>query len=632
MNSEELEMSLRTEFESYLKDVSAEMRQEISELREKVESEIERHKSNLSEIFDAVLVSAENEREIGADFRESIVEHLRLAKDEGARITATAIAEAEEMQKAEDAAPLAAPAVGVKEVFEAVNDISSKDSQAEILKSLVSRASQFAPRGAFFILKNDYLVGWRMFGMEETVSDDVIREVFLQTSSDSVLSEAVRSLSAVESTYGTYSNDSAFLDKLEFGAPDKMYAIPLVARGRGVAVLYADNGSSGEIANVEALETLVRVAGLTVEVLASGRSLARREFPKPAPVAAAVESFSSPGGFVKEPPPFQSPDSLSQMKSVPVETAEPAYEQAPEFEPSSYRDSYEQSSFDNDSFRMPDDGDSSPTPEASADVYETGKVAAQDAPAETVEKYPAYEDSSWNQPARDTASTGLSAQEYAQNFVRDTDPGEYVQDYSHPAVTDAGTVSDDYAANEYAGQPVSGELETAQFESTNAFRSTESAAPTEKQNFGSFEAPGNQPQSSFQVESTPPASFETFEPVAQPAPESAPVKSRLSERNVDLPIEVNDDERRLHNDARRFARLLVSEIKLYNEQKVREGRENNDLYQRLREAIDRSREMYDKRVQSAVAAKFDYFHYELVNTLAEGDAARLGSDYPGATV
>jgi hypothetical protein len=103
--------------------------------------------------------------------------------------------------------------------------------------------------------------------------------------------------------------------------------------------------------------------------------------------------------------------------------------------------------------------------------------------------------------------------------------------------------------------------------------------------------------------------------------------------DVELPVEVSsDEERRLHNDARRFARLLVSEIKLYNEQKVAEGRSQSDLYQRLREYIDRSREMYDKRVKPEVAQRYDYFHSELVTTLAEGDEAKLGSAYPGATV
>jgi hypothetical protein len=78
--------------------------------------------------------------------------------------------------------------------------------------------------------------------------------------------------------------------------------------------------------------------------------------------------------------------------------------------------------------------------------------------------------------------------------------------------------------------------------------------------------------------------------------------------------------------------LLVSEIKLYNEQKVADGRSHGDLYQRLREYIDRSRDMYDKRVKPEVAQRYDYFHNELVSTLAEGDEAKLGSAYPGATV
>jgi len=120
---------------------------------------------------------------------------------------------------------------------------------------------------------------------------------------------------------------------------------------------------------------------------------------------------------------------------------------------------------------------------------------------------------------------------------------------------------------------------------------------------------------------------------AAEAPAQATTPRRRYGADVELPVEVgSEEERRLHNDARRFARLLVSEIKLYNEQKVSEGRSQGDLYQRLREYIDRSREMYDKRVRPEVAGRYDYFHNELVKTLAEGDEAKLGSAYPGATV
>jgi hypothetical protein len=76
--------------------------------------------------------------------------------------------------------------------------------------------------------------------------------------------------------------------------------------------------------------------------------------------------------------------------------------------------------------------------------------------------------------------------------------------------------------------------------------------------------------------------------------------------------------------ARRYARLLVSEIKLYNEGAVRVGREKRDLLQRLRPEIERARRLYEERVPDAVGARGQYFQQELVQTLADGDAARLG--------
>jgi hypothetical protein len=99
-----------------------------------------------------------------------------------------------------------------------------------------------------------------------------------------------------------------------------------------------------------------------------------------------------------------------------------------------------------------------------------------------------------------------------------------------------------------------------------------------------------------------------------------------------VPGTTNEAEVRAHNDARRFARLLVSEIKLYNEAKVAEGRRSYDLYERLKDDIDRSRQMYEKRVSPSVAAKFDYFYDELVHTLGEGDTTKLGRGCPGPTV
>ncbi|MGZ8868921.1 MAG: hypothetical protein ACXW2P_11300, partial [Thermoanaerobaculia bacterium] len=84
------------------------------------------------------------------------------------------------------------------------------------------------------------------------------------------------------------------------------------------------------------------------------------------------------------------------------------------------------------------------------------------------------------------------------------------------------------------------------------------------------------------------------------------------------------EETKKHDEARRFARLLVSEIKLYNEAKVEQGRKNRDLYERLKEDIDRSRQMYDERIGEDVRKTSNYFYDELVRVLADGNADILG--------
>jgi hypothetical protein len=84
------------------------------------------------------------------------------------------------------------------------------------------------------------------------------------------------------------------------------------------------------------------------------------------------------------------------------------------------------------------------------------------------------------------------------------------------------------------------------------------------------------------------------------------------------------EQQKAHDDAKRFARLVVSEIKLYNESKVAEGRKAKDIYERLKEDIERGRQMYQDRVPAPVRDQTNYFYDELVRILAGGDASALG--------
>ncbi len=130
----------------------------------------------------------------------------------------------------------------------------------------------------------------------------------------------------------------------------------------------------------------------------------------------------------------------------------------------------------------------------------------------------------------------------------------------------------------------------------------------------------------------PVAAKETPSAVAPPAPSLVAVPESVDDTapqaTVSMPAPklaaASEDEQKFHEEAKRFARLLVSEIKLYNEAQVSAGRENRDLYDRLKDDIERSRRMYLDRVPTHIHTSTNYFYEELVRTLANGDPSLLG--------
>ena len=457
-----LEDSLRREIESYLESRLGAVKQEITTLQSLLNE-------SLSNFLDR-----QTDVQMEGSLVASITEHLHAAHERGVELAAS------ESARAKASSDMAI-------VKSAITEINEQKSQADILKALVNRASSFAPRVAFFVVKGEQATGWRGRGFEGTVGDEAIQQISLPLSADTVVGSAAKGLATWSGGPGSHSEDHILLNRLGEEPAQRIVAIPLVVRGRAVAVLYADSaGLDSESINLEALETLVTVSGMAVELLSASRGAAPKK---------AVEETPAP---------------------------------APEPEPSY-----------------------APTSEYAAET-----------PAATYEPEPSYS-------GADTIQT-------------------------------------------YGAEPV----------------------PVEPESFVE-PVPVEEPASVFESAPEPepaPVGEEASAWIAPAETAAAPPRRRYSQ-DAELPVEVHgEEERRLHNDARRFARLLISEIKLYNEQKVAEGRSEHDLYDRLREYIDRSREMYDKRVKAEVAARYDYFHGELVNTLAEGDVSKLGSNYPGATV
>ena len=92
------------------------------------------------------------------------------------------------------------------------------------------------------------------------------------------------------------------------------------------------------------------------------------------------------------------------------------------------------------------------------------------------------------------------------------------------------------------------------------------------------------------------------------------------------------EEQRIHLRAQRFVRVQVSEMRLFLPDAVHAGREKHDLYEQMREPIDKAREAFRAQFFAVCPSMVDYLHLELVRTLANEDSELLGKNYPGPMV
>jgi hypothetical protein len=92
------------------------------------------------------------------------------------------------------------------------------------------------------------------------------------------------------------------------------------------------------------------------------------------------------------------------------------------------------------------------------------------------------------------------------------------------------------------------------------------------------------------------------------------------------------EAQRMHLRAQRFARVQAAEMRLFQGDAVRSGRAGRNLYDTLRNSIDAAREAFRLSFFAPCSSMVDYFHLELVHTLANDDPDLLGNNYPGPMV
>jgi hypothetical protein len=564
----------------------------------------------------------------------------------------------------------------------AIETIDAQRTQSETLTTLLYLAAQFSPRVAFYVVKSGEAVGWKATGFDNELNDETVRSLSVSIQSPSLLGEALNTQRTAVALNPSQAEIAPILGRFSHPVPQGVVAVPLVVRGKAAAVLYADSGiASDDAVQLEALEALVHVASMAIELLPVRRNapeIARPPQPATAPAyPAPAPSFESPAAAHQAEASAQAIAAQAEATGQPASFDRPAdsfYEAAPAAyvtDPTTDRLNQPGQS---DFVQSPTEDEVAPAamvesaPEPAPQSEAVHSEASASTQPEMVYALP-------EEPAAAPASPstlqevddGPSIFERlraasAEPLLPSQNPGMSLGGYvppDSPSYGDAGTNKGGALLPEWMqrlqdDQPSQAPEPPIPPPPASSWSAVEEAFSA---------APSMQPPA---PPTPPPVRVPSLSEYSQPAKEGADT-DKLPSPNSGLPFQADapsvrvvgersdifntpseppryaapslsvsnaatETEVRAHNDARRFARLLVSEIKLYNAAKVNEGRRQADLYDRLKDEIDRSRKVYDKRVSPAVAAKFDYFYDELVQTLAEGDSSKLGINCPGPVV
>jgi hypothetical protein len=536
-------------------------------------------------------ISATVERAL-SDVRREISERLRTSSDEVLRrLDEISPALPGSFLAHEDLAPAAdemcaeARRGAFGELRGALAALDRARSQSEILAALLAESSRYASRTALLLTRAGEIRGWAGRGFGD--ADASIVGLILPAA-DGAWGRLAEGKSVVRLTAADCAELSS---RLESPLAREGVLVPLILRDRVAAALYADRVESDEL-TIEALQILAYAASQAIESLpfrerAATPTLILDEGEAPAEAAALglwPTSGSAAAAAVAPVEPAPAP--------VQAPPAAPAMEPTPEPEPEPAPQAWE-----------------APQPwEAPRGDVELDVAPAEELPAP------------WTAPVPVEAPT-------APEPPPAPAPWSFPPPASAAPAAPAAMTEELPALRDLPSAPTAEATAPVRLPSPDATvllqRSTLTAVPEPPP-----AAPAPPPLRSV----APPAPEP--EPAADPlrAPGAGAAAEVRPPSGVDGPgwafattrVPVSPSDEALHEEARRLARLLVSEIKLYNEDQVEEGRRNRDIYERLKEDIDRSRQMYEERVDPRILRSTDYFYQELVRILASGDSKSLG--------
>ncbi len=140
------------------------------------------------------------------------------------------------------------------------------NSASEITLLILRFASDIFQRGVLFMAGKNEIVGLGQFGLEIAQADEKIRETVLNLEKSGFLKKVITEQIPFKGMLEKDEITEILVSKLGGGWPSEAAFFPVIAEGKVVALLYADNASAGAaMPETEGLEIFISQAGMALE-------------------------------------------------------------------------------------------------------------------------------------------------------------------------------------------------------------------------------------------------------------------------------------------------------------------------------------------------------------------------------
>jgi hypothetical protein len=449
--------------------------------------------------------------------------------------------------------------------LENLRTLDAARSQSELLRALLPMLSEHVGRAVVLVIREGVISAWSGIGFED---GEMLRDWHGGVAASPAFQQLVETSSPLLIAPGDDPLLSQWLENEV--TPDDAALLPISLRGKLMGIVYIDH-QGNQPWDVETAQSLNAIGCWLIDTLHHRSTV-------PTPTLAGIGESEGEETSIEADVPQTEPE-IEEFEPPPEEELEDREEAEAEVDETPAPESFEAPEVEEPE-------------EVEAEVEETPAPESFEAPE-------VEEPESWDSEGEEPDT--IEYEEVSE------------EEFSQPDEADEASPVD------YDFEPEA-EAEEEEFDPSATVRidreeveANASEAPAPEEVPPPAEVPPPEPPAEEKdrpsvVEMEAPPPVRPVEPPPEPEPDAA---------------EAPDEDAR-QEEARRFARLLVSEIKLYNEDEVERGRVEKDIARRLREDIDRSREMYEKRIPADVRESHDYFFDELVRILADGDADALG--------